>query len=99
MKFFRATRRADQDIEDIYLYGHMTFGRQAADRYVTGLREVFQLLADHPGIARERHEIVPPVRLHPHGSQVVVYHEDADGILVVRVLSGRMDWQWQLEDR
>jgi len=54
---------------------------------------VFDLLADNPKIARERTEFNPPVRLHSYQAHLIVYIENADEILVIRVLHRRQDWQ------
>lgn len=44
-------------------------------------------------MARLRTEFSPPARLHVYQSHVVTSVEDGDGILILRVLSGRQDWQ------
>ena len=51
------------------------------------------LIADNPRIARERQEFTPAVRLHPYQSHMIVYLRDDMGVLVVRVLHGRQDWE------
>jgi toxin ParE1/3/4 len=90
---YRTTRQADQDIIDIYLWGCREFGQPQAERYHGGLATAFQLIADNPRIARERPEFIPPVRLHPYQSHLVVYRLDEDGVLIVRVLHGRQEWE------
>ncbi len=44
-------------------------------------------------MAREHTELKPPTRLHPYGTHVIAHVLQEDGILVVRVLHGRQDWQ------
>ena len=90
---FRTTRRADQDIIDLYVYGASQFGSPQAERYHAGLLALFDLLASNPFIARLRTEFSPPVRLHPYRAHLIVYVEDGQGILIVRVLHGRQDWE------
>ena len=89
---FRTSPQADEDIADAYIAGAIRFGVAQADRYQDGLFATFQMLADNPLIARERHELVPPVRLHPYQAHMVVYVEEEAGVLIVRVLHGRQDW-------
>ncbi|HSP26771.1 MAG TPA: type II toxin-antitoxin system RelE/ParE family toxin [Saliniramus sp.] len=93
MTKFRTTRLADQDIVDIYVDSAARFGEIQADRYFAGLKRTFAVLADNPRIARERREFAPPVRVHPYGVHLVVFCEDDAGILIVRVLHGRREWE------
>ena len=55
--------------------------------------DTLDLIADNPRIARERAEFNPPVRLHPYQSHTIVYLLNDMGVLVVRVLHGRQDWE------
>ena len=93
---YRITVRADLDIADIYLEGHRLFGREQAERYHNGLATTLSHLGENPLIARERVEFAPPVRLHPYRSHMIVYVLDDFGVLVVRVLGGRQDWERHL---
>ncbi len=69
----------------------MRWGVDQADRYVEGLFSAFDLLAEFPEMARLRSEFVPPVRIHPSGSHVVVYQIAGQGIDVIRILHMRQD--------
>jgi toxin ParE1/3/4 len=93
---YRTTRQADQDIIDIYLQGHREFGLRQAERYHEGLAATFDLIAANPRLARERPEFNPPVRLHPYQSHMIVYVVDDAGVLIVRVLQGRQEWEKHL---
>ncbi|AOF94237.1 type II toxin-antitoxin system RelE/ParE family toxin [Sinorhizobium sp. RAC02] len=90
---YRTTRLADQDIIDLYGHGVRDFGVAQAERYIEGLFSAFELLADNPYIARERTELNPPTHLHPYGSHMIAYVVQDEGVLIVRVLHGRQDWQ------
>ena len=94
---YRTTRRADQDIIDIYVHGAAEFGVDQAERYHEGLISVFDLLAENPLLARERTEFNPPVRLRPYQAHMIAYVIRDDGILIIRVLHGRQDWERYLE--
>jgi toxin ParE1/3/4 len=90
---YRLTRKAADDLHQIYLEGMRLFGAEQAALYHARLRQTFEILSANPLIARERLEINPPVRIHPCGSHVVVYvTEDQGSILIVRVRHGREDW-------
>lgn len=77
----------------MYLWGCREFGQPQAERYHAGLTAMLELIADNPRIARKRLEFDPPVRLHPYQAHMIVYLLDDSGVLVVRVLHGRQDWE------
>jgi toxin ParE1/3/4 len=89
---YRISRKAEEDILDIYLAGIDRFGIAQAERYHTGLEGVFEIIARFPLVARQRHEISPPVRVHPYEAHIVVYLVDVQGVLILRVRHGREDW-------
>ena len=90
---FRTSPQADEDIADAYVAGAVRFDVNQADRYQDGLFAAFQMLADNPLMARERRELVLPVRLYPYQAHMIVYIKDGPGVLIVRVLHDRMDWE------
>lgn len=90
---YRTTVGADEDIAAVYVAGALRYGVEQAERYQDGLFTAFTLLATHPQMARLREEFTPPVRLHPYQAHMIVYIEDGPGILIVRVLHGRQDWE------
>jgi toxin ParE1/3/4 len=90
---FRTSPQADEDIADLYVAGAARFGVAQAERYQDGLFSAFKMLAENPLMARERCELAPPVRLHPYQAHMIVYVEEGAGVLIVRVLHGRQDWE------
>lgn len=89
----KISRRAQADIDAIYLESFRRFGEQQADRYVSDLLKVFDLLADQPAIAREREELTPVVRVYPFKAHVILYRSDGAELKIVRLRHGREDWQ------
>ncbi|MCY0095025.1 type II toxin-antitoxin system RelE/ParE family toxin [Hoeflea ulvae] len=90
---YRLTRRAVSDVRGIYRYGRQQFGQNKADLYHRNLKNIFELLAANPGLARECRETDPPVRVHPFGSHMIILVEIADGsITIIRVRHQREDW-------
>jgi len=88
----RESLLARRDIDQLYRYGIENFGEPIADAYVARLLNVFEFIARHPALARERSDISPPVRMHPHESHLVVYRSSPDEVEIVRVLPARADW-------
>ena len=88
------SRKAEEDIVDIFLFGAVRFGLEQAERYHDRLARCFDFLAENPLVARERTEISPPVRIHPIGAHLVVYRINDDGkVFIIRVRHAHEDWQ------
>lgn len=90
---YRLSRTAEADLFAIHVSGVRDFGSRQADDYLAELFSVFELIAESPEMARLRTELRRPVRVHPHRSHMITYVEDADGVLILRVLPARYDWQ------
>jgi toxin ParE1/3/4 len=91
---YTLSRKAEEDIIAIFVYGVAEFGLQQAERYHDLLEKTFQFLAQNPEAARERLEITPPVRIHPIESHVVIYTiDEKKDVFIVRVRHGREDWR------
>lgn len=90
---YRTTRTADEDLSRIYDESDQQFGTGQAERYIAGLLAKFNMLARFPQSARLRHEFTPPLRIQPHVSHMIIYQEDKDGIIILRVIPARANWQ------
>lgn len=96
---YRLTRKAAEDIQEIYAFGAERFGVEGADSYHDLLERTFEFLARNPLAARKRLELFPPVRIHPVQSHLVIYQAEDDGsILIIRVRHGHEDWAEPLTD-
>ena len=90
---YRLTRKAAEDIGDIYLHGIQQFGPRQADAYHTLLEKTFRFLAENPRAAHERPELSPEIRVHPVQSHLVIYRVENDGdVLIIRIRHGHEDW-------
>ncbi|MEQ8747706.1 type II toxin-antitoxin system RelE/ParE family toxin [Pyruvatibacter sp.] len=90
---YKLTQKAEDDIIAVYLEGYALFGEAQADTYHAALEQVFRFLSDNPRAARERTEINPPVRCHPHGAHIIIYLiEESGDVLILRVRHAREDW-------
>ncbi|WP_104663696.1 type II toxin-antitoxin system RelE/ParE family toxin [Ensifer adhaerens] len=90
---FRLSVAAEEDIIAIAEDGVRLFGAAQARRYHDELFDIFALVAANPGMARERTELSPPMRIHPFKAHLLVYRIEPDGdILIVRVRHGHEDW-------
>jgi len=90
---YRLSRKAEEDIIEIFLQGVERFGLQQAEKYHTLLEKSFQFLAQNPLATHLRTEITPPVRVHPIESHIVIYSVDDEGIVfIIRVRHNHEDW-------
>jgi len=90
---FRLSLAAEEDIIGIAEQGVRVFGAVQARKYHDELFAIFALIAANPRMARERHELSPPMRIHPFKAHLIVYRIEGDGdIFVVRVRHGHEDW-------
>lgn len=90
---FSLSVEAEEDIIEIAEQGIRLFGSAQGRRYHDELFATLALLAANPRIAREREEILPPVRIHPFKAHLVVYRiEESGAIFVIRVRHGHEDW-------
>ena len=85
--------KAEADLNDIWAYTVSEWSRDQAIAYLRGLDAVITLLCAFPGMARERPEFSPPVRLYPYRSHIVVYLAHDESLYVIRLLHAKSDWQ------
>jgi toxin ParE1/3/4 len=90
---YRLSLLAEEDVIRIAEEGILMFGLEQARKYHQELFAVFRLISLNPRMARERHELSPPLRIHRFRAHLVVYRVDADDeIFIVRVRHGHEDW-------
>jgi len=94
---YRLTPKAEDDLERIWRFSAATWSADQADRYVDALIRTIETLVTLPGIARDRPEFDPPVRIHPVAEHLIVYRVDGCRLLVVRILGGRQNWRAMLD--
>jgi toxin ParE1/3/4 len=90
---FELTPQALADLEIIWRYSAETWSIGQADRYIDSLTQGFETLVAMPSLARERSEFSPPMRLHPHGRHLIIYHLTGQAVIIIRVLGAGQDWQ------
>lgn len=87
------SRKAEEDIVNIYIDGFNRFGLLQADTYYAQLEQTFIFLSNNPEAARLRYEIKPAVRIHPFQSHIIIYSIDENNaVFIIRVRHSREDW-------
>jgi toxin ParE1/3/4 len=87
---YRLTRRARQDVLDIWRYIAQD-NEPAADRFVDLLVHHFQLIGDNPYIGRRRDELRSGYRSFPGGEYLIFYRVSEPGVRIMHVVHGRRD--------
>ena len=84
------SRQADDDMFEIWSF-IAGDNLQAADNLAREIHSVCKKIADLRLAGRAREDLGPNLRSVPHGSFVIFYRPQEDGIFVVRVLHGARD--------
>ncbi|NQE63176.1 type II toxin-antitoxin system RelE/ParE family toxin [Caulobacter sp. RHG1] len=89
---YRLSRKAEDDVIQIYVDGVARFGVDQAERYHDGLARALDLLSAFPLAAPQRTELRGAPRIHPYKSHIIIYRLDGAGIFVLRVRHALEDW-------
>ncbi len=88
---YQLTNKAEIEIEEIYEYSIINFGLARARKYVLGLHEKFELLADNQTFGIDYSFINIDIYRYEYLSHSIYYQCLRDEILVVRVLGNKQD--------
>jgi len=89
---YRLSPAALNDLDAIWEYTARTWSVGQAETYIRRLAADMDLLVQHPGIARERTEIHPPVRLFRSGPHLIIYRIEVEWLQVLRIVHARQNW-------
>jgi toxin ParE1/3/4 len=86
---FTVSERATQDLINITIEGYQRFGVMQSDKYQAELDEKFAMLSEFRKMGRRADSIRNGLRRHEHGSHVIFYVEESEGIVIVAVVHAR----------
>ena len=90
--------KAKEDIKSIAKYTLEKFGENQSLKYASGLKRILEELARNPDIGKRYVAVKNQMLLRfRYKSHVVFYHIIQEGIFIVRVLGGRMDYPKHLK--
>lgn len=97
MSWYFVSPQATQDLQEIndYLFAG---NPDVADRLLTLITQKFYILAQFPRMGRRRDELSPALRSFPVDDYLIFYRPIAEGIEVVRVVSGYRDLEALFSD-
>ncbi|WP_422859491.1 type II toxin-antitoxin system RelE/ParE family toxin [Flagellimonas sp. S174] len=90
--------RARSDIKSIAKYTLEKFGENQSLKYAHGLRGILEELAKNPELGRRYVAVKNQMLLRfRYKSHVIFYYINQEGIFIVRVLGGKMDFPKHLK--
>lgn len=90
MKTVKLTPKASQDLEDIWYYGYQHFGEEQADRYISKISGIFQVVSDN-NIGTPRPELGEYICALPVERHMLYFLQTDYDIIVIRILSQHQD--------
>lgn len=88
---YKLTRDADADVAQIYQDGLGMFGVTQAEKYAAGMAERFSFLAEKKIRGSDYSDVRPELRRADYVSHAIYYRHTDYGVLILRILHGRMD--------
>lgn len=90
MKTVKLTPKASQDLEDIWYYGYPHFGEEQADRYISKISGIFQVMSDN-NIGTPRPELGEYICALPVERHMLYFLQTDYEIIVILILSQHQD--------
>ena len=97
MTRIKFTETSRNDIEDIWQYIAEN-NPQAANDFLSQLKNKFEFLADDPKAGRERQDVMLELRSFPHKRYIIFYFPTDEGIEIFRVVHGSRDIETLFDD-
>ena len=93
---YTLSKKADNDVKEIFKYSYLTFGEHQANIYIDGLENCFDSLVEHPGMGRSCGSIRAGYFRFEYISHIIFYTPEPDSIFISRVIHKSMDIKTQL---
>ena len=90
MASYKLSRRADHDIDAIFIFGVERFGIEQATEYLLGLHDHFERLTENPDVWPHITVQKQSFQRSVYQSHAIYYQNNGDYLLIVRVL-GQQD--------
>lgn len=87
---YKLTNEAISDLKKIGRYTEQKWGKKQRNIYLKQLDGAFKRLGQHPLMGRKVDEILLNAKSLPEGYHNIIYQDQNDYILIIRVLHGRM---------
>lgn len=96
MGVYKLSNKAEFDLTVLYEYEIVEFGIIQAQSYFIAMHETFEVLSKNINLGRDASEFIDGLKRFSFKSHTIFYLSASEGILIIRVLSQRMDYEQQL---
>ena len=96
MNSYKFSPRASIDFEEIWDYSATRFGIDQAENYPSKIMAAIKTVAEDARRSRSCEDIRPGYRKYAVGSHMIFLRKTPDGIVVVRILHQKMDFDRHL---
>lgn len=96
MGAYKLSRKAEFDLIVMYEFGISKFGLTQAQKYFFEMHETFEVLSKNVNIDRDASEFIEELKRFSYKSHTIFYFTTLNGIFIIRVLSQRMDYEYNL---
>ncbi|MDM3871579.1 type II toxin-antitoxin system RelE/ParE family toxin [Porticoccus sp. W117] len=83
---FYYSKRAEKQVQEIFLYTASKWGVSQAEKYDKGLENTLQLLADNPDMGRKCDDLRKGYHRHEYGRHIIFYRKYQCDIQVMSVI-------------
>ncbi len=97
MGVYRLSSKAEIDLAEIYEFGIYKFGLTQAQKYFYDMHKTFKILAKNGNLGRDASKFIAELKRFSYQAHTIFYLHTASGIFILRVLSQRMDYDWNLQ--
>ena len=96
MADYKLSNKAEFDLTVMYEFGISKFGLSQAQNYFLSMHETFKVLSKNIDLGRDASEYIRELKRFRYKSHTIFYLITTEGILIIRVLSQRMDYEFNL---
>ena len=91
MKKLILSKEAVKDINSIFDYTSVNFGKNQALNYLKGIKKILETIENNPLIGKKRDEIKKNLQSFPFKSHLIFYTVQKNKIRIIRILYGGRD--------
>lgn len=96
MADYKLASKAEFDLTVMYEFGISKFGLIQAQKYFFEMHDIFVLLSKKNDLGRDASEYINDLKRFSFKSHTIFYLNTLYGILIISVLSQRMDYEFNL---
>jgi toxin ParE1/3/4 len=90
-KIFKVRKKADSDLQKIYIHSIKEFGPIRADKYIHDIENIFKDLTKNSMMGRDCSHIKPKLRAFPVETHTIYYKVQNYGVAIIRILHQSMN--------